>query len=117
MLPTRPFPKYKGQKTLKKKAISAKDFLNVVVMAQVEEQWHYVQAGQVQIPGRTWLFLVQNCCESILAGRLAFSKRMTNRTCKLFLRVSCFISPLSKFVDCNLSNEQKNDVLNTTGQD
>ena len=37
------------------------------------EWWHSVWAGRVQILGRTLVFSVQNCCQSILTGCPAFS--------------------------------------------
>ena len=48
------------------------DFEKAVVVAQVVERWHSVQASRVRISGRTWLFL-EECYQSILAGHWAIS--------------------------------------------
>ena len=48
-----------------------------LVAAQVAERWHSRRPGQVQIPGWTKAFLVQNYCLSILAGCQAYSNYVT----------------------------------------
>ena len=48
--------------------------------------------------------LVQNCCESFLAGRLFFFSRTMNRTVHTLASSFLFPSIIFKFVNCNLNN-------------
>ena len=66
----------------------------------------YEQAG-FESRDRLGFFSVQNCGESILAGRWVFSKERRIERCILFLLLSCFLSQLSKFVNCNINNEPR----------
>ena len=58
-------------------------------------------------PGTDKAISVQNYCESILAGHWAFSKEWERERCMLFHLLSCFLLPLSKFVNCDINNERR----------
>ena len=58
----------------RKNMLQIKQLQLVVVVAQVVEWCHSVQAGRVWILGWIWAFSVQNCYLSILALRQAFSE-------------------------------------------
>ena len=53
--------------------------LLAVVVVQVVEQWHFVWAGWVLIPGQTWLFWFRIAVYLFSLG-VRLSLRMRNRT-------------------------------------
>ena len=70
-----------------------------VVVAQVVEQWHSVHAGQVWIPGGTWLFWSRIDVYLFSLG-IGLSLRMCNRT--VHTPSSVFSNFLSSFATVNV---------------
>ena len=65
--------------------------LLLLVVAQAVEQWHFIRAGRVQIPGHTWSFQFRTAVNAFtLAGHWVFPK---NSPSSLFLIIFNHSSP------------------------